>query len=116
MLSRVAESVFWMARYMERTDGLLRVLRTNYIASQDEMLQLNWQSVLQTYGYLDVNEIEAIKYDTRAVLRYVMLDRDNDASLINNITRSRENARSVQDHITKEMWHALNSFYHLIRE
>ncbi|HPH30887.1 MAG TPA: alpha-E domain-containing protein, partial [Chitinophagaceae bacterium] len=37
MLSRVADSVFWMARYMERTNGMLRILRTNYISSQDEV-------------------------------------------------------------------------------
>ncbi|MBL7863216.1 MAG: alpha-E domain-containing protein, partial [Cyclobacteriaceae bacterium] len=35
MLSRVADAVFWMARYMERTDNVVRALRTNYIASQD---------------------------------------------------------------------------------
>ncbi len=116
MLSRVAESVFWLARYMERTNGLLRVLRTNYIASQDEIREYNWKTVLQTYGYLDAAEIEPIQFDSRAVLNYVMLDRDNDASLINNITRARENAKAVQDHITKEMWHTLNGYYLLIRE
>lgn len=116
MLSRVAESVFWLARYMERTNGLLRVLRTNYVASQDEMREYNWQSVLQKYGYLSQAEIDAIKFNSRAVLEYVMLDKDNDASLINNITRSRENAKAVQDHITKEMWHNLNAYYLLIRE
>lgn len=116
MLSRVAESVFWLARYMERTNGLLRVLRTNYIASQDDVANFNWRSTLQTYGYLKSDEIASIQYNSRKVLQYVMLDRDNDASLINNITRSRENARSVQDNIPKEMWQALNDFYHLIRD
>ncbi|MGC4235420.1 MAG: alpha-E domain-containing protein [Niabella sp.] len=116
MLSRVAESVFWLARYMERTNGLLRVLRTNYLASQDEMREYNWKSVLQTYGYLFDEEIAPIQYNSRAVLEYVMLNRNNNASLINNITRSRENAKAVQDHITKEMWHNLNAYYHLIRE
>ncbi|WP_346237943.1 alpha-E domain-containing protein [Niabella insulamsoli] len=116
MLSRVAESVFWLARYMERTNGLLRVLRTNYVASQDEMKEYNWRSVLQTYGYLNPAQIAKIEYDSRAVLQYVLLDRNNDASLINNITRARENAKAVQDHITKEMWHNLNAYYLLIRE
>lgn len=116
MLSRVAESVFWLARYMERTAGLIRVLRTNYITSQDEMHSFSWKSTLQTYGYLKDNDIEHIQYDSRKVLEYVMLDKDNDASLINNITRARENARAVQDHISKEVWQALNDYYHLIRE
>lgn len=116
MLSRVAESVFWMARYMERTNGLLRVLRTNYVASQVEMRAYSWKLVLQTYGYLDAGQIETIEFNPRAVLEYVMLNRENDASLINNVTRARENAKAVQDHITKEMWHNLNAYYLLIRE
>ncbi|MDE1192459.1 MAG: alpha-E domain-containing protein [Arachidicoccus sp.] len=116
MLSRVAESVFWLARYMERTSGLLRVLRTNYVGSQDELNDFSWKSTLQTYGYLKDEKIESVQHNSRKVLEYVMLDRDNDASLINNITRSRENARSVQDNIPKEVWQALNDNYHLIRE
>ncbi|MCH5600562.1 alpha-E domain-containing protein [Niabella ginsengisoli] len=86
------------------------------MASQDEIKEYNWKPVLQTYGYLDAGQIEAIQFNSRAVLEYVMLDRDNDASLINNITRARENAKAVQDHITKEMWHNLNAYYLLIRE
>jgi uncharacterized alpha-E superfamily protein len=116
MLSRVADSIFWMARYMERTNGLLRVLRTNYIASQDEVTDFSWQSVLSTYGYLKPEKVSAIEKNSRAVLEYVMFEKENDASLINNITRARENAKAVQDHITKEMWQALNGFYLLIRE
>ena len=45
-----------------------------------------------------------------------MLDRVNGASILNNITRARENARAVQDHITKEVWQCLNDYYHLIRD
>jgi uncharacterized alpha-E superfamily protein len=116
MLSRVAESVFWMARYMERTNGLLRLLRTNYVATQNEMVNFNWRTIMQTYGNLDEDKIQEMQCNSRKVLHYVMLDKDNDASLINNITRSRENARAVQDHITKEMWQTLNSYYLLIRE
>lgn len=117
MLSRVAESVFWMGRYMERTNCFLRILHTNYIAMQDETNDNDWSLVLdKAMGYLTGGQRAKIKKDSRAVLRYVMLDFDNDASLINNITRSRENARAVQDHITKEMWHALNAFHLLIRE
>lgn len=116
MLSRVAESVFWMGRYMERTNCLLRILRTNYIAMQDQMKDADWNSILYTYGFLQRNEVDAFQNDSKAILQYLMFDKDNDASLINNITRSRENAKAVQDHITKEMWHALNGFYLLIRE
>lgn len=116
MLSRVADSVFWMARYMERTNGTLRLLRTNYISSQDEVQDFSWQPLLRSYSDASVEEIQAIGNDSPKVLEHLLLDRHNGASVFNNITRARENARAVQDHITKEVWQCLNDYYHLIRD
>jgi uncharacterized alpha-E superfamily protein len=115
MLSRVADSIFWMARYMERTNGMLRLLRTNYISSQDEVKDFRWQQVLRTFSDLPPKETHHIEHDSVKVLQHLLLDRNNGASVINNIVRARENARAVQDHITKEVWQCLNDYYHLIR-
>jgi uncharacterized alpha-E superfamily protein len=116
MLSRVADSVFWMARYMERTNGILRLVRTNYISSQDEVKDFSWQPLLRIYSDASLEVIEAIGNDSPKVLEHLLLDRTNGASVFNNITRARENARAVQDHITKEVWQCLNDYYHLIRD
>lgn len=116
MLSRVADSVFWMARYMERTNGMLRILRTNYISSQDEVKDFNWQTLLRNYTDATPAAIEAMGNQSVRVLEHILLDRNNGASVFNNITRARENARAVQDHITKEVWQCLNDYYHLIRD
>jgi len=116
MLSRVAESIFWMARYMERTNRMLRMLHTKYVSSQDEINDFSWNSVLQIYSDKPAGEYALIERDSPEVLEHLIIDRDNSASIINNITRARENARSVQDHITKEVWLCLNEYYHLIRE
>lgn len=115
MLSRVADSVFWMARYMERTNGMLRILRTNYISSQDEVKDFSWQTLLRSYSDASPEEMTALGNNSVKVLHHVLLDRNNGASVFNNITRARENARAVQDHITKEVWQCLNDYYHLIR-
>ena len=115
MLSRVADSVFWMARYMERTNGMLRLLRTNYISSQDEVKDFTWQPLLGTYSDAEANVKKTLGNDSPKVLQHLLLDRDNGASVCNNITHARENARAVQDHITKEVWQCLNDYYHLIR-
>jgi uncharacterized alpha-E superfamily protein len=114
MLSRVADSVFWMARYLERTDNLLRVLRTDYIASQDELLDYNWQLLADTFGDEPKQKISMSSY--RDVLHHLVLSRQHESSVFNNIVRVRENARSVQDYITKELWQSLNDYYHLIRD
>ena len=116
MLSRVADSVFWMARYMERTNGMLRILRTNYISSQDEVKDFSWQTLLRNYSDAPPEEIKAIGNQSVKVLEHLLLDKNNGSSVFNNITRARENARAVQDHITKEVWQCLNDYYHLIRD
>lgn len=115
MLSRVADSVFWMARYMERTNGMLRLLRTNYISSQDEVKDFTWQPLLGTYSDAEATIKKTLGNDSPKVLQHLLLDRENGASVCNNITHARENARAVQDHITKEVWQCLNDYYHLIR-
>jgi uncharacterized alpha-E superfamily protein len=115
MLSRVADSVFWLARYMERTNGMLRILRTNYISSQDEVKDFSWQTLLRNYSDAPSEEVKAIGNNSGKVLEHLLLDKNNGASVFNNITHARENARAVQDHITKEVWQCLNDYYHLIR-
>ncbi len=114
MLSRVADSVFWMARYLERTDNLLRVLRTDYIASQDELLDYNWQLLANTFGDAPKQKMSMSSY--RDALHHLVLSRQHESSVFTNIVRVRENARSVQDYITKELWQSLNDYYHLVRD
>lgn len=116
MLSRVADSIFWMARYMERTNGMLRMLRTNYVASQSEEDPFSWKSVLQTYGGKRPEEIEQIEYSSQKVLEYLLLDKAHVGSVFNIITLARENARSIQDNITKEVWQCLNEYFLMIKD
>ena len=116
MLSRVADSLYWMSRYMERTDGILRMLRINYASSQDDIQEFSWKPVLRIFSYVDEEGATKMAKNTRAVLQYMVTDKENSNSVLNIITRARENARSVQDHITKELWQCLNDFYHTIRD
>ncbi len=116
MLSRVADSLYWMSRYMERTDGILRMLRINYASSQDDIQEFSWKPVLRIFSYLEEEQATIIAKQTRAVLQYMVTEKENTNSVLNIVTRARENARSVQDHITKELWQCLNDFYHTIRD
>lgn len=116
MLSRVADSLYWMSRYMERCDGMLRMLKINYASSQDDMQEFSWQPVLKLCTYLSEEEAAALAKKSREVLLYVVTGKENSNSVLTIVTSARENGRSVQDHITKEMWQCLNEFYHMIRE
>jgi uncharacterized alpha-E superfamily protein len=116
MLSRVADSLYWMSRNMERTDGILRMLKINYASSQDDHTDFTWRPALKVFSYLDDDGIAKLDKNSRAVLAFMVVDKDNPNSVLNMVTRSRENARSVQDHVTKELWQCLNEFYHIVRD
>jgi uncharacterized alpha-E superfamily protein len=118
MLSRIADSLFWLNRYMERADGLLRVTRTNYIMSLDKGVDssLTWRPALNIFSRLDEEQCALLEYDTPGALKKLLVDSENVNSLKVIVTRARENARGAQDHITKEVWEQLNHMYHLVNQ
>ncbi|SFS74559.1 alpha-E domain-containing protein [Sphingobacterium wenxiniae] len=115
MLSRVADSLYWMSRYMERSDGILRMLKTNYAYSQDDGTDFSWRAVLTIFSESSEEQINRISQNNREVLKYLITDKSNRNSVINIVSNARENARAVQDNVTKELWQCLNDYYHLIR-
>lgn len=115
MLSRVADSLYWMSRYMERTDSMMRMLKINYASSQDNPAEFSWRPVLRIFFSLEEDEISKLDDNSRKVLQYMVLDRENPNSVYSMVTQARENARGVQDNITVELWKCLNEFYHVIR-
>jgi uncharacterized alpha-E superfamily protein len=115
MLSRVADSLYWMSRYMERTDSILRMLKINYASSQDNPEEFPWHPVLKIFGNLEEDEIQKLDDNSRKVLQYMVLSRENPNSVYNMVTLARENARGVQDNITVDLWKCLNEFYHIVR-
>lgn len=116
MLSRIADSLFWLHRYMERADGVLRLLKTNYILSFDKVQAggITWEPALQIFTTRSAGEIASLKKNDSAVLQYMITDTQNQNSLKVIITRARENARGVQDQITKEVWEQVNQLYHMV--
>jgi len=101
---------------MERTDGILRMLKINYASSQDDVHEFSWVPVLKIFTFLNEEEVNAMAHNTRAVMQFMVIGKDNPNSVLNIVTMARENGRSVQDHITKEMWQCLNDFYHTMRD
>jgi uncharacterized alpha-E superfamily protein len=115
MLSRIADSLFWLSRYMERVEEMLRVARTHYIYSLDKNINSGtWKPILQVYTDLPEDKAQVFENDTYAALHYLLLDNNNENSAKNIIQKARENARGIQDHITREVWEEVNSIYHLI--
>lgn len=112
MLSRIADSLFWLSRYMERSDCLMRVIRTNYILAFDASsnTDFSWNDVAGVFNAMDpTNTLSATE-----ALPLLISDTRNTNSMKSLITKARENARGVQDNITKEVWAEVNRLYHLV--
>lgn len=116
MLSRVAASFYWLSRYIERSDGMLRMLKINYASSQDAVQEFTWEPVIRIFAGLDVAEADQLENDSRSVLKYMVTGKNNPNSILNIITLARENARGVQEHITKDLWQCLNEYYHTVKD
>jgi len=112
MLSRVADSLYWLSRYIERAENVARCIDVNL------QLQLDlpgeerpWEPVIQTAG----NAVDFFKRYGNAslenVLTFLTLDAENPNSVISCIEKSRENARCVREIISSEMWMVINRFY-----
>ena len=116
MLSRVAASFYWLSRYIERSDGMLRMLKINYASSQDTMQEFTWEPVIRIFAVPDEEETDKLENDSRAVLKYMVTGKTNSNSILNIITLARENARGVQEHIPKDLWQCLNEYYHAVKD
>lgn len=116
MLSRVAASFYWLSRYIERSDGMLRMLKINYASSQDTVQEFTWEPVIRIFAGLHEEGADKLDNNSRSVLRYMVTGKNNPNSILNIITLARENARGVQEHITKDLWQCLNEYYHTVKD
>ncbi|WP_183562044.1 alpha-E domain-containing protein [Mucilaginibacter sp. SP1R1] len=116
MLSRVAASFYWLSRYIERSDGMLRMLKINYASSQDAVQEFTWEPVIRIFAGVAEAEADKLDNDSRSVLKYMVTGKNNPNSILNIITLARENARGVQEHITKDLWQCLNEYYHTVKD
>ena len=111
MLSRVANNLFWMDRYMERSYGLLNFIKTNYNSTLDSGDYSSWDNVLKTYMGIEESKEHDDYLDTISIINFMLFDLENPNTMANIITKARENARSVQEHISRELWLSVNKYY-----
>ena len=111
MLSRVADSLYWMSRYLERAEHTTRLLDVNLNLMLDESpssADRRWQRVLQALG--TPKEVEW-RGDPFQLAHTLTFDASLRTSVLGCIIAARENARHVREQISTEMWHRLNSLY-----
>ena len=117
VLSRLAENLYWMARYTERAENTARLLDVNYHALAEApylskgLLTEQWAPLLSITGDVESFREHFDKADRNTVPAWLTQHPDNPGSIRSSLTRARENARTVRDRISTEMWEALNRAY-----
>ena len=118
MLARVANNLFWMGRYIERSEHIARYLNVNYFSSLDAPNQLSQsrQFVLRSMCFMvgdpELDDDKILLEEN--VLYKIGVDHNTPYSIINNVKLARENANSARDLISTELYEAINKFYHFI--
>ena len=117
MLARLAESLYWVGRYIERAEHIARYLKVQYFSTMDSPVVLDdffaRSSLLKISGS-NINLSD--KINEPEVLLEVAFNIDNPSSLIDCIIKSRENAKSIRSTISNEVWENVNSFYYFIKD
>jgi len=118
LLSRVAEAVYWMARYVERAENVARFLDVNH----NLMIDLphgytgQWQPIIDTTGDSSLFHKRYQEATQHNVMQFLAFDPEYGNSIYSCIRAARENARSVRETISSEMWQQVNNLYLLITE
>lgn len=118
MLSRVAERIYWLARYIERIENTARLVQTHsqLMLDMPKNVDLTWYTLIEITSNEDFFEDH---YDTRTernVCWALLGDRENSASLVSSLWWARENVRTARDSLPRETWRYVNELYLLVKE
>ena len=121
MLSRVAESLFWMSRYVERAENTARFLEVNFnlLLDLNDITEIDhpnyWSPLIRVTGDPANFTERYAEYNAHTVTDYLVFNRQNSFSINSSIGLARENARSIIDSISSEMWEQVNNLYHFLQ-
>ena len=118
MLSRVAESLYWTARYLERAEDVTRLLDVNFHALLDAQGHDRgdaWPRIVRLLGDSESFSEHFDEATAESVGEWVLWHEGNPNAVISCVTLARENARSVREQISGEMWEAINKLFLLVR-
>ena len=117
MLSRVADTLYWMARYIERAENNARILDVNLQVTLDDENggddgdKMDWEPILATLEDQKLFHSLYAVTNAETVCEFVTFAKENPNSIRSCVAVARENARTVREYISSEMWERINSLY-----
>jgi len=118
MLSRVANSIYWMSRYLERAENVARFIEVNLNLNLDMPTEEGeqWAPLVNITGDRAAFMERYGEATRENVMHFLTFDRENPNSILSCVSNARENARSVREIISSEMWEQANRFYLLVKD
>lgn len=118
MLSRVADSIYWLNRYVERAENVARFIdvNLNLLLDSPSGVTQQWEPLVLTTGDLPLFKERYSEATAENAIEFLTFDRQYPNSIISCLFAARENARSVREIISSEMWEQVNSFYFMVQE
>ena len=113
MLSRVAERVYWLGRFMERAENTARLIlvRHNAVLDLPTEVQPGWDLLLQVLGAEESFARMSGAATEKNIISFVFGERENPSSIISSLTSARENMRTTREILPSETWERVNSLY-----
>lgn len=116
MLSRVAEQLYWMARYLERSDNTARLIKSTSQQILDARRPTNWRAAVDILGSDPLFDALGLTNEERVVLNFLVDETSNPGSIKASVNAARENARTVRELLPTEVWEGINALYRLTRQ
>ena len=116
MLSRVANSIYWMARNVQRAENIARFIEVthNFSIDQPENTLDQWEPLVRATGDEEYFAEHYSDFSPDHVCRFLTFDKEYHSSILTAVSHARENARTVREAISSEAWEQLNSFFHFV--
>ena len=114
MLSRHAEHLFWTGRYVERAANTARMLDVTYhgsLGSPHAEARQSWLDLLEVVHAAEAFASRSELVDARHVCRFLVFGPGNAGSIVDSVSRARENTRSVRELVSTEFWESINTFW-----
>ncbi|WP_095590415.1 alpha-E domain-containing protein [Actibacterium ureilyticum] len=110
MLGKTAGGIFWMFRYLERSENTARLIEAGFriALTRPDSAQDEWASVLQSASVRDLYDQHHDDYDASQVVNFLLRDKANPSSVLSAFEAARNNARMVRTALTQEVWEAVN--------
>jgi uncharacterized alpha-E superfamily protein len=113
MLSRVAERVYWMGRYIERAESMARLVNafTTQVMDLPKGVEPGWKQLIDIMGTNGIFEKHYKHHDERNTIKFLLADADGAGSIMSALVMARENVRTTRDLLPTEAWEHTNELY-----